>query len=217
MKNLVSKFLTENERSRITETVKKAEQATAGEIVPMIMSSSGNYPLAGVIGALALSVPLALTGAYFIGPLMRMGTRDMWLFLGIESVLFLAAYLLVSNVLWLKRLFVSHQEMHDEVRTAALASFYENGLHRTRNETGVLIYISIFERKVWVLGDRGIHNKVGEDSWKEIVSIVAGGIKSGKQGDAVCRAVERAGEILKSHFPIRPGDTDELPNFIEGK
>ncbi len=217
MKNLVNRFLTEDDRARITDAVQKVEKATSGEIVPMVMSSSGMYPLSGVIGALALSIPLALPGAYLLGPLLGMGMHDMWVFLGIETMLFLIGYLLVNNVLRLKRLFVSRQEMQDEVRTAAMAGFYQKGLHRTRDETGVLIYISIFERMVWVLGDRGINDKVVQDSWKEIVSIITDGIRNKKQGDAICRAVERAGGILAAHFPIKPRDRDELPNLIEGK
>ncbi|HPL17994.1 MAG TPA: TPM domain-containing protein [Spirochaetota bacterium] len=213
----MNRFLSEDDRARITDAVKKAEKSTSGEIVPMVVSASDRYPLASVIGALGLSIPLALPGAWFLGPLAGMGRHDMWIFLGVETVLFLVAYLLVDNVLWLRRLFISEQEMMDEVRTAALASFYQNGLHRTRDETGVLIFISVFEKKVWVLGDRGIHGKVGDDSWKEIVSMITEGIKNRKQGDAICRAVERAGEILAKHFPIKAGDRDELPNLIEGK
>jgi putative membrane protein len=217
MKNLVNRFLTEDERARITDAVKKAEKSTSGEIVPMVVSSSDRYPLSGVIGALGLSIPFALPGAYLLGPLVGMGRHDMWVFLGVETALFLFALFLVDMIPWLRRLFISGQEMQDEVRTAALASFYENGLHRTRDETGVLIYISIFEKMVWVMGDRGIHGKVGDDAWKEIVSMITEGIKNGKQADAICRAVERAGEILKTHFPIKAGDRDELPNLIEGK
>jgi len=217
MKNLVNRFLTEEDRARITATVKKVERTTSGEIVPMVVSSSGAYPLSGVIGAMALSVPIAILGTYFAGPLVRVIMRDLWVFLGMEAVLFLAGYLLVTNVMWLRRLFISEDEMLDGVRTAALASFYEKGLHRTKDETGVLIYISIFERKVWVLGDRGIHARVGEGAWKELVSLIVDGIRNGRQVDAICRAVERAGEILRSHFPVRKGDRDELPNLIEGK
>ncbi len=217
MKNLVHKFLADEDRARITATVKKVEGTTSGEIVPMVVSSSGAYPLSGVIGAMALSVPIAIVGTYFAGPLVRVIMRDLWVFLGMEAVLFLAGYLLVDNVMWLRRLFISEDEMLDGVRTAALASFYEKGLYRTKDETGVLIYVSIFERKVWVLGDRGIHARVGEGAWKELVSLIVDGIKNGRQGDAICQAVERAGEILKTHFPVRKGDTDELPNLIEGK
>lgn len=217
MKNLVNRFLTEEDRARITATVKKVERTTSGEIVPMVASSSGAYPLSGVIGAMALSVPIAIVGTYFAGPLVRVIMRDLWVFLGMEAVLFLLGYVLVGNVMWLRRLFISEDEMQNGVRTAALASFYEKGLHRTKDETGVLIYVSIFERKVWVLGDRGIHARVGEGAWKELVSLIVDGIKNGRQGDAICRAVERAGEILRTHFPVRKGDRDELPNLIEGE
>jgi putative membrane protein len=217
MKNLVQKFLTDDDRARITATVKKVEGTTSGEIVPMVVSSSGVYPLSGIIGAMALSVPVSIIGTYFAGPLVRVVMRDLWVFLGIEAVLFLIGYLLVCNVMRLKRLFIPEEEMLDEVRTAALASFYERGLHRTKEETGVLIYISIFERKVRVLGDRGIHAKVGDDAWKEIVSMVVDGIRNDRQGEAICRAVERTGEILRTHFPVKKGDRDELPNLIEGK
>ncbi|MBP7737479.1 MAG: TPM domain-containing protein [Spirochaetes bacterium] len=217
MKNLVNRFLTEEDRARITATVKKVEGTTSGEIVPMVVSSSGAYSLSGVIGAMALSVPIAIVGTYFAGPLVRVVMGDLWVFLGIEAVLFLAGYLMFGNVALLRRLFISEDEMLDEVRTAALASFYEKGLHRTKDETGVLIYVSIFERKVWVLGDRGIHAKVGDDAWKEIVAMIVDGIKNGRQGEAICRAVERAGEVLRTHFPVKKGDRDELPNLIEGK
>lgn len=217
MKNLVNRFLTEEDRIRITEAVRKAEKTTSGEIVPMVVSSSGRYPLSGVIGALALSLPPALAGAYFIGPLAGTGTRDMWVFLGLEIPLYLAGYFLTVALPCLRRLFIPAREMDEEVRASAMASFYRSGLHRTRDETGVLIYVSLFERRVWVLGDRGINQKVGQDSWDEIVSIVTGGVREGTQGAALCRAVERTGEILAAHFPVRPEDRDELPNLIEGE
>lgn len=217
MKNLVDRFLTEDDRAGITEAVRKAEKTTSGEIVPMVVSSSGTYPFAGVIGALALSLPPALAGAHFIGPLVGTGTRDMWVFLGLEILLFMAGYFLTVALPRLRRLFIPAREMDEAVRASALASFYRKGLHRTRGETGVLIYVSLFERRVWVLGDRGINQKVGQDSWDEIVSIVTGGIKGGTQAEALCRAVERTGQILAAHFPIQPEDRDELPNLIEGE
>jgi putative membrane protein len=217
MKDLVKKFISENEKARIVESVKKAEKTTTGEIVPMIVSSSGEYPLSCVIGALAVSIPLSMVGAYFAGPLFHMGMRDMWVFLGLETALFIVSYLLVKNVLWLRRIFTSRSEVEEEVRRSAIANFYLNGLYRTRDETGVLIFISIFERTVWVLGDRGINEKVGTEAWNELVSIITEGIRNRKQSDAICRAVERAGEILSAHFPIKPDDTDELPDLITGR
>ena len=217
MKDLVQKFLSDSDREKIAESVKKVEKTTAGEIVPMVVSSSGSYPLSGVIGGLALSVPLALAGDFFIGPMIVAFVRDIWVFLGLETVLFVLAYLLVERVLRLKRLFIPEGEMLEQVRTAAIASFYREGLYRTKQETGVLIYVSIFEHMVWVLGDRGIHEKVGQDAWSGLVATIVDGIKKGKQGEAICEAVERTGAILREHFPVAPDDTDELPNLIAGK
>lgn len=217
MKDLVKHFLSEEDRTRITDAVKKAEKITVGEIVPMVVSSSGEYPLASVIGALTFSVPLSMAGTYFAGPHFDLWMRDMWVFLALEAVLFGAFHLLVKNILWLRRLFTSRAEIEESVCRSAVASFYQSGLYRTKNETGVLIYISIFERTVWVLGDRGINEKVGREAWGELVSMITDGIRSGKQADAICRAVGRAGDILKEHFPITPGDTNELPDLITGQ
>ncbi len=217
MKDLVTKFLSDPDRAKIKESVKKVERTTAGEIVPMVVSTSGSYPLSGVIGGLALSVPLALLGDFFIGPMVADFVRDIWVFLGLETVLFMLSYLLVNNVDRLKRLFIPDGEMLEQVRTAAIASFYREGLYRTKQETGVLIYVSIFEHMVWVLGDRGIHEKVGQGAWNGIVAMIIEGIKKGRQGEAICAAVDRAGEIMTEHFPVTPGDTDELPNLITGK
>ena len=217
MKDLVKGFLSDAEKARIVESVNRAEKQTAGEIVPMIVSSSGHYPLSGVFGGLALSVPLALLAAYFVAPLVRFQMSDMWVFLLIEALLFALCYLMAAHVSWIKRHFIPAAEMADQVRTAAIAGFYLNGLYRTKHETGVLIYVSIFERRVWVLGDRGINEKVGEDAWAGLVEMITGGIRNHNQADALCAAVDRAGEILRKHFPITPDDTDELPNLIEGK
>jgi putative membrane protein len=217
MKDLVKGFLSDAEKARIVESVNRAEKQTIGEIVPMIVSSSGHYPLSGVLGGLALSVPLALLAAYFVAPLARFPMRDMWVFLGIEILLFTLCYLLAAHVPWIKRHFIPAAEMADQVRTAAIAGFYLNGLYRTKHETGVLVYISIFERRVWVLGDRGINEKVGEDAWAGIVDMITAGIRDRRPAEAICGAVDRAGEILRKHFPITPDDTDELPNLIQGK
>jgi putative membrane protein len=104
--------------------------------------------------------------------------------------------------------------MEEEVREAALTSFFKEELYKTRDETGILIFISVFEHKVWVLADKGINAKVPENHWEGIVSHVTEGIKSQRQGDAICEAVTRIGKTLKAHFPVKPDDINELKNLI---
>ena len=114
----------------------------------------------------------------------------------------------------LKRLFISDREIEEEVEEAAVTGFFREGLYRTRDETGILIFISVFERRVWVLADRGINDKVKEGQWDDIVRMIIEGIKSKDQANAICKAVDKVGMILKEHFPIKQDDSDELKNLI---
>jgi putative membrane protein len=78
----------------------------------------------------------------------------------------------------------------------------------------VLIFISLFEHRVWVLADRGINRKVAPDQWDVIVALIVEGIRQKRSGDAICKAVAAVGSLLAAHFPIREDDRDELTNLI---
>ena len=214
MKDLAQKFLSDDERARVTEAVKAAEKLTAGEIVVMIISASYHYPLANVIGAAVFSIPLALILTTLTGEWLWIGGQNMWLFLGWQAGLFILFHEVIKRWAWLKRRLISERELNEEVHEAATTQFFNQGLYRTRNETGVLVLISVFERKVWVLADRGINEKVEADQWDEIIKMIIGGIKQNRQTEAICEAVEKIGALLKSNFPIKPDDTNELKNLI---
>ncbi|OQX63581.1 MAG: hypothetical protein B5M56_02305 [Desulfococcus sp. 4484_241] len=210
----MKQFLAESDKQRIIETVKKVEQSTSGEIVPMVVPASYHYPTAAMIGGAALGIPTALLFTRLLGALFWLGTNNIWIFLGAECVAFVIWHAIVNRVPWLKRLFVSAREMADEVDEAAFVHFYKHGLHKTREQTGILIFISVFERKVVMLADSGINEKVAGGQWDEIVAGLVSGIKAGRQVDAICNAVEKTGAILARFFPVRPDDTDELENLI---
>jgi len=214
MKDLAKKFLAETDKEKIKQAVESAERETSGEIVPMVVSCSYHYPMASVIGAIAFALPLSIVLAHVVGGLLWIGTTNMWLFIGILTVTFVIFHEMVKRISGLKRLFISKKEMEEEVREAALTRFFKEELYKTRDETGILIFISVFERKVWVLADKGINAKVPENQWEGIVNHIVEGIKSRRQGDAICEAVTRIGETLKAHFPIKADDTNELKNLI---
>jgi len=138
----------------------------------------------------------------------------MWLFLGIITVLFILCQQIIKHTHRLNRLFISDREIEEEVEEAAITGFFREGLYRTRDETGILIFISVFERRVWVLADRGINEKVKQGQWDEIVGMIIEGIKNNDQASAICKAIEEVGRILKEHFPIKADDRDELQNLI---
>ena len=214
MKDLAKIFLSNDERARVETAVKEAEKLTAGEIVVMIISASYQYPLAIVIGAAAFALLLALIFTPLAGAWLWIGGQNMWLFLGFLTVFFILFHEIIKRIPWLKRFFISRKEIDDEVEEAAITNFFDQGLYRTRDQTGVLVLISVFERRVWVLADRGINAKVSESQWDDIVKMITDGIKQKRPADAICEAVEKIGELLTTHFPIKPDDTDELKNLI---
>ncbi|MDD5205487.1 MAG: TPM domain-containing protein [Desulfobacterales bacterium] len=214
MRDPAGQFLTDQEREKIRSAVVEAERMTSGEIVPMVVSESYEYPMADVLGGVAISLPLALLITPLVGRWFWIGAQNMWLFLAFFIALFFIFYQVVKRTRWLKRFFVSPSEIEEEVEEAAVVNFFREGLYRTREETGVLILVSLFEHRVWILADRGINEKVDKGKWSEIVQGIVAGIKQGRQADAICEAVKQTGDLLKTHFPKRADDTDELKNLL---
>ena len=56
-----------------------------------------------------------------------------------------------------------------EIMSRAGKIFEKLGMSRTKHQNGILIYLSLANRSFAVLGDQGIHNKVGDEFWREIV------------------------------------------------
>jgi putative membrane protein len=214
MRDPVKTFLKQAELAQIESCVRQAERTTRGEIVVMLAPGSHHYPVADLRGAAAFSIPAAIVLARTVGPLVWAGPHDLWVFLGIFFPLFFLCRFVVMRLPRLKRLFVSEKEMDHEVREAATIQFFAKGLYRTRQENGVLIYLSVFEGKVWVLGDRGVDAAVPPGFWQEIVDEVVAGIKEDRPAAAICAAVGRIRGVLAEKFPAAASDTNELPNLI---
>ncbi|MFC1839615.1 TPM domain-containing protein [Thermodesulfobacteriota bacterium] len=214
MKSTVEKLLSDQDREKIKCAVEEVEKYTSGEIVPMVVSRSYHYPMSDVIGGFIFALPLSLIITYFTGGWLWIGNYNMWLFLGVITVLFIICHQVVKRTEGLKRLFISDREIDEEVEEAAVKGFFREGIYRTRDETGILIFISVFEHRVWVLADRGINEKVKQGQWDEIVKMIIEGIKNKDQANAICKALEEVGRILKEHFPIKEDDTNELKNLI---
>ncbi len=207
-----SDFFTPEEQKQIEAAVKEAEAKTSGEIVPMLVDASYEYPRAELIGGGTLALAVAALVSWSIGH------ESIWWFLPVYIVSFFVFHQLIRLLPDLKRKLISPEELTVEVKEKALVSFLEHELHNTRDRTGILILISLFERRVQVLADSGINTKVAEQTWDEIVEVITTGLKTGDACSAICQAVTRCGELLTEHFPIKDDDTNELPNLIiEGK
>ena len=208
MSDQAEKFLTPAERLHIEARIAAAEKRTSGEVVVKVVSSSYHYPLASMFGSSLLSIILGIAGS------LVADNESMWFFLAVFSISFILLHELFKRLHLLRRLFVTASDMKEEVEEAAIHSFYRRNINNTVDHTGILLYISLFERKVRVVADRGINEKVAQDVWQEIVNIIVNGIRAKAQAKAIAEAVDRCAEILATNFPLKAGDRNELSNTV---
>jgi putative membrane protein len=122
---------------------------------------------------------------------------------------------IVGRLSWAVRALTSDQRMAMKVRFRAERAFYEEGLHRTREATGVLIFLSLLERRVQVLADRAIDERVPPGTWDGLVEQIVAGVRAGRPTEALCGAITRCGALLAPHFPVRGEDNpNELPDDL---
>ena len=93
--------------------------------------------------------------------------------------------------------------------------FRRLGMHRTAERHGVLIYIAVEERRLAVVGDEGIHARVGDTHWNEVRDLMIEILREkGPPRRALERAIETLGRALAEHFPRRPDDRNELSDDV---
>jgi putative membrane protein len=202
------KLFNADEKERIQRAVTAAEQNTSGEIVPMVVNSSSRYTEIEMAG-LALGLVIGTLSAFiFHDPWEAIHSNLLWPLGGA-----LLGFLL-CRIPPVKRFLIPRDRIERAVDLRALAAFSSQGLHHTRDHTGILILVSLLEHRVEVLADRGINEKVSPGTWEEIVQIVTTGLKSGSACDGFCKAIARCGEILAQHFPRLADDRDELANKL---
>jgi len=218
-----STFFTEEEKAQINQAVTDAEKKTSGEIVPVLASDSGRYDRGEDIGGLWFAcIVLSLIWVYVQGviPAASWSNELGAVKLGLVPVLviiivsFMLGAALTSRIWFVRHLFTSRKEMRQCVREGAQRAFYEHKLRGTCEATGVLIYMSLYERMVYVLGDEGISEKLSQDDWDEVCGTIVKGIRDGQAAGGLCQGIAECGVLLAEHFPIREDDENELPNEL---
>lgn len=202
------KFFREEEKKRIAETVRQAERRTDGEIAVMIVDRSDPYREAEVLGGAIFGglLSLVLTLLFF--------KESLYAYIPLHFLFFFPFRYLGRKYPYLKPIFIGPGRVEEAVRQRAVLAFYEKGLHRTRFQTGVLIFLSLFEQKVWILADKGIYEKVKQETLDRFAWEISQGIKEGRASEVLCRIIGEMGEYLAEHFPISADDTNELPDEI---
>jgi uncharacterized membrane protein len=101
-----------------------------------------------------------------------------------------------------------------EALPQAVAVFERLGMHATEERSGVLIYVAVGDRKLAVIGDRGINERVGDAYWQQVVAAMLGHLRASRPRDGLVQAVRDVGAALRSHFPRRGDDRNELADDV---
>jgi uncharacterized membrane protein len=101
-----------------------------------------------------------------------------------------------------------------DLEARARRRFEKLGMTQTRHLNGVLIYIAPNLRQFQILGDTGVHEKCGDDFWKETAGEMEADFRRGAFTEGILRGVEKVGRVLAEHFPREAGDTNELPDEV---
>ena len=205
---VATEFFSAAEKEAIRSSVADAETRSSGEIATMVVLESDRYREAEELGALLLAGLLGVVVA------VALHHVTIWTYIPVVFVLFFPALLLFRRFPRLKLSFAGAQRQAEAVSERALVAFYQQGLYRTEHGTGILIFISLLERKVWILGDRGINEKIPPGYWQSLADELAGGIRSGRAADTLCHVIAECGSELARHFPRRLDDRNELPDDI---
>ena len=101
-----------------------------------------------------------------------------------------------------------------EIRSAGEKVFERLGMTKTKDRNGVLIFLAAEEQQFVILGDRGIHERVGDEFWQRVAQEMTGHFREGRFTEGLVAAVAEAGRRLSEHFPYHREDVDELTNEV---
>lgn len=97
-------------------------------------------------------------------------------------------------------------------RERAIELFAQLHVWDTEHNTGVLIYVLLADRRVEIVADRGIHARAGAEAWSEICRGMEGLFGHAEFGRGAVHGIEAVTQLLARHFPLAPGDRNELPD-----
>ena len=200
--------LGETERAELAAEIATAEEHTTGEIVVVVLERSDRHPAAEwMAGALTMVFGSVLLAGWLP---WDQPTFFFLCQLGLGAIGFLSARLVPG----FKRAFLSEARADEMAREQALQEFYSHGLHRTQDATGVLLFVSLLEHRVIVLGDEGIDAKLDASHWEATDSAILEGVRSGSLKEGLAAGIQRTADVLAEHFPGTDEKRDDVPNHV---
>jgi len=189
-------MLSESERARVRAAVDAAEAGLAAEIVPCVFARSGSYPEAVWAGA-TLGAAFACAALWLTDAFSPSWLPVRTLMLAVPDAGFLGAAL----GRWcapFTRLLVGAASLEQSAARRAKEVFFDRGIDRARRRDGVLIFVSVLERRVVVLADAGVRAPRTPDAWAPAVAALTEAAARGRVVEGLVAAVARVGAALRA-------------------
>ena len=199
---------TDADRRKITAAIHAAEQRTSGEFVAVAARVSDGYFSISLLWAAGLAFLLPAVLLF-----LPVQIRFVHIY-QLQLLSFAALTLSFEFIPALHMALVPKHIRHARASRLAHALFYEQGAHLTHEHSGVLFFVSLAERYVEIVADKGIHEKVGEEVWRRIVAGFVDAVRQGRVTEGFVAAIGACGEAMATHYPAQPGDTDELSDGL---
>ena len=217
--------LTEADHQLVSDAVAAAESRTDGEIVTVVARQSDAYHDVALHWAvLAMLLALALLAAFPRWAERAWTLVDPWATRTPIGGLFLVALVLLTLTFLIVRVALASMPVRlaltpkrteaRRVRRRALELFRAAAERRTAARTGVLLYLSLAERRAEIVADEAIHSRVAPEQWGEAMAALIERTRAGHPGEGIAAAVERVGAVLAEHFPRSDGEVNELPDRL---
>jgi putative membrane protein len=196
---------TPTDHEAVSAAIREAEKKTSGQIVCVLAHSSSAYAHVPILWASALAL-------FTPWPLIHLTEWSVQRIFLLQLVVFIVAGLLFSWMPLRLRL-VPRALQRVRAHRAALEQFVVRGISRTKNRTGVLIFVSLAEHYVRIVADEAIAAKVQHPDWQDAVDALTAHMRDGRITEGLIAAVERCGAVLATHAPP-DGSPNELPDRL---
>ena len=190
----------------LAQQVREIESNTDAEIVIVVRARSGPYRHADYLFGAAL----AFAGLLFV-LLSPFDFHTYWVPLDV-ALLFAIGAFVSSRSSFVRRSLTTKKFRARAARTGAAAMFYEAGIANTHAENGLLIYLSLLERRLEVFADRGILTAVPALEWNHALFELT---QAGRRADpdSLTKALQDLGALLSKHKPATGENPNELPDM----
>lgn len=206
----------------IKNAVKAAETKTTGEIAIAVIPESSSYAFWELFAALGISLALLASIFPLSGQIYAWLGRLFW---GPEPWYLAAFFVLVCaiavallyvffNIPAIDNIIIPQTVKNHAVTSRAMRYFAESGVYCTKEHSGILIFVSYFEKEVRVIADKGISEKISQDLWNLIADELADSFSKGNSKEAFVNAVNRCGDLLAEYFPNHEENPDEIPDGL---